>query len=80
MKGSWTKALGNLQRNTGTATTALGNVILNMMVHMAFIRLNIRSLCKMFILGDDNLCLFINKPDISGLKDHIKIKFNMMSK
>lgn len=34
------KTVGKWQRLTGQATTAIGNVIVNMLVHKKFVRIN----------------------------------------
>jgi hypothetical protein len=67
-------------RLTGQATTALGNAIVNMLVHMRTVRRYRSSIELMLILGDDNL--LVSKIPISAkqMRASIKDYYNMMSK
>lgn len=80
MRSNFAKAVSDAQRLSGQATTALGNVITNMQVHADFVQNNYSAIVLVLMLGDDNLMLFNRYPDTSNLKQHIKYKYNMMSK
>lgn len=45
--------MATAQRLTGQATTAIGNVITNLIVHTDFIKYNMSQLKLMLVLGDD---------------------------
>lgn len=59
-------------RLSGQATTAIGNVITNMQVHLPFILRNYNTIIKVFMLGDDNLMMLSEQPSITNLKREIK--------
>lgn len=67
-------------RLTGQATTALGNVIINMLVHWRFYQLNKTRLSFALFLGDDNFSAFNQRPDDKNLRKTIAAYYNMMSK
>lgn len=67
-------------RQTGQATTAIGNFITNMQVHAQFFAQNKDiTLIKLF-LGDDSIAVMSEKPNTKDLREYIKIAFNMESK
>lgn len=67
LKGTFTRCIGHMQRLSGQATTAIGNVIVNLIVHCQWIKRVHKDLVCMMVLGDDNLSLFKRKPDVSKL-------------
>lgn len=67
-------------RLTGQATTAIGNVIVNMLTLCEFVNDNKSSINYMLFLGDDSLLALNNEIDISKLENHIRDNFNMQSK
>lgn len=79
MRSNHAKATQNWQRLTGQASTALGNVSINFLVHMSFVKKNYNLIRIMLALGDDNLMALAAKPDVSKLKQNIKLKYNMQS-
>lgn len=62
LKSQFATATGTYQRLTGQATTAIGNAIVNLIVHNDFVIRNLHHLQFMVFLGDDNLMMFKNKP------------------
>lgn len=68
------------QRLSGQATTAIGNVIVNMIIHRKFVQRNYDNLQAMMFLGDDNIALFKNKPNIAKLSRDAKLYHNMQAK
>lgn len=52
-------------RLTGQATTALGNVITNLVVHAQFVCDNYQKIKGILMLGDDGLFMCSSKPDLS---------------
>lgn len=79
-KAKYNKGNDKAQRLSGQATTALGNVIINMLVHTDFYYKNYDAIVKAIFLGDDNLTFFSDIPDTKKLKHNIKVKYNMLSK
>nr|DBA44351.1 TPA_asm: hypothetical protein [Pemphredonvirus endornavi] len=79
-KGLGVRGVMDGMRLTGQATTALGNVIVNLLVHKHLVKLNKREIKLMLVLGDDNLIISKNKIDTSGLRQHIADFWNMQSK
>lgn len=67
-------------RLTGQSTTALGNAIVNMLVHCEFVNQNIKDLCWYVILGDDVAMGFKKRPITKDLGKRIAMSFNMQSK
>lgn len=65
------------QRLTGQATTSLGNVITNLLVHWRFVKRNQNSIKMMLFLGDDNLGMMDQKPDVANLRKDIAVLHNM---
>lgn len=67
LKAKFNKAIGHWQRLSGQATTAIGNVITNLLVHKQFYKANKHRLAKYLCLGDDCLMLMTSKPDVSKM-------------
>ncbi|UYL94274.1 MAG: putative polyprotein [Hallsjon virus] len=70
----------NEMRLTGQATTALGNVIVNLFVHKRLFKENKNRIKLMLVLGDDNLILSEGKLQVKWLRDYIEGHWNMQSK
>lgn len=70
---------GNLDgmRLTGQATTAIGNAIINLMVHTPLIERNKDKLEWYLFLGDDGLIGFKDQPNLKNLGVEIATNFNM---
>nr|UIA10488.1 polyprotein [Alphaendornavirus sp.] len=70
---------GNLDamRMTGQATTAIGNVIVNMAVHADMVIKNRDNIQLILLLGDDNLMLTSAFLDLSKFKTDTKERYNM---
>jgi hypothetical protein len=66
-------------RLTGQATTALGNAIVNLLVHKELVRKMGQALKLMLVLGDDNLIISQAMIDIHKHRKICKDKYNMMS-
>nr|CAH2618866.1 polyprotein [Carteria obtusa associated endorna-like virus]CAI5383864.1 polyprotein [Carteria obtusa associated endorna-like virus] len=64
-------------RLTGQATTALGNVITNMICHRELIENNITSMLLVLMLGDDNLMMTKEHVNTEGFEERMKIRCNM---
>lgn len=79
-KSNYFRGILDQMRLTGQATTALGNVIVNMFVHWRFVIRNQCSILAIYMLGDDNLMLMSTEPDTTGLRKEIADYYNMMSK
>lgn len=67
-------------RITGQATTAIGNAIVNFIVHMKFIQDNRYNINWMIVVGDDNLINCKRQPSNEGLNLDMKLKHNMKNK
>jgi hypothetical protein len=74
------RGIGHSMRLTGQATTALGNAIVNLIVHTEFVIDNINNIKVMLVLGDDNAAVLDKLPSKKHLKHHIATKYNMASK
>jgi len=80
-KGTYIKGTLNNMRQTGQASTALGNVIVNLLVHTK-LRLQLGKKIKlMMVLGDDNL-IITEKHDVNVQteRSYIRSTWNMESK
>jgi hypothetical protein len=66
-------------RLTGQATTAIGNVITNMLVHWRFYSANKSAIKMVIMLGDDNLSLIDRPLNTNHLRSQIKNYYNMKS-
>jgi hypothetical protein len=66
-------------RLTGQATTALGNFIVNMIVHIKFVLDNILNILLILMLGDDGTMFHNDRPRIEGVKEYISQYMNMKS-
>jgi hypothetical protein len=79
-KGLTVSAMFDAMRWTGQATTALGNVMTNCLVHHKFLKANLSILKLWLMLGDDGLGIFSKSPDSSKLRSTIATLYNMQSK
>jgi len=66
-------------RLSGQATTAVGNVVVNMIVHNRFFYGKPRMKLRLF-LGDDSIFLSNHKIDTKSLRKDIAVFYNMQSK
>lgn len=57
LKSKYSKSTGHWQRLSGQATTALGNIIVNLLVHKQFVKANYTRILKYLGLGDDVLVM-----------------------
>jgi PHD/YefM family antitoxin component YafN of YafNO toxin-antitoxin module len=78
-KGIGLKFIGDASRHTGQATTAIGNFIINLVVHMRFVNLLGTNLILMVGLGDDNA--FVSKVAVTEkqVSTNSARHFNMVS-
>eukprot|EP01016_Furgasonia_blochmanni_P046091 TRINITY_DN6587_c0_g1_i1.p1 TRINITY_DN6587_c0_g1~~TRINITY_DN6587_c0_g1_i1.p1 ORF type:complete len:282 (-),score=-21.08 TRINITY_DN6587_c0_g1_i1:1-846(-) len=67
-------------RLTGQATTAIGNAIVNMLIHSELILKNFKQVELALFLGDDSLILLNSNVDCKKLRSTIAAKYNMQSK
>nr|WPH57532.1 polyprotein [Rhizoctonia solani endornavirus 11] len=77
-KGSWVRGISDAMRQTGQATTAIGNVIVNLVVHTRLVRSLGKDFVCMLVLGDDNL--IINRAWVNA-KEHERdcaLRWNMV--
>lgn len=71
----------NAMRLTGQITTALGNAIVNLLMHTNLLMNNKENINFMLVLGDDNVIGFKNQqPKLDNLGKYIASRFNMQSK
>lgn len=70
----------NWMRLTGQPTTAIGNVITNLLCHRRFIQLNRDNLIVVLVLGDDGAFLFRDTPQTNHLNQEIRTHFNINCK
>jgi guanylate kinase len=78
-KGIGIKFVGDATRQTGQATTALGNAIVNLLVHMRFVRDLGNNLKIMLVLGDDNAFVATTSITASQVSLNSARHFNMVS-
>jgi hypothetical protein len=78
-RGTFIKGTLDAMRHTGQATTALGNVITNLLVHRRMAKHLGTGLKRMFVLGDDNLTLSSKMINREKLRKDIKDYYNMDS-
>jgi len=71
---------GNEMRLTGQATTALGNAIVNLLVHAELVIDNKHSIQLISILGDDNLMICSEEINADRVLKEFAIKHNMQAK
>nr|UIA10499.1 polyprotein [Alphaendornavirus sp.] len=79
-KGSGMKGRLNNMRHTGQATTAIGNVLVNLLVHRRLVDRLGENLKLMMVLGDDNLILTDSFIDAQEVRREIRNFWNMESK
>lgn len=80
MKSRLLSGMNDAMRLTGQATTSLGNMLVNLTVHHKFIKTNEDNIKLMLVLGDDNLCLMTQEPNVEHLKNQMAIEYNMKCK
>jgi UDP-N-acetylglucosamine:LPS N-acetylglucosamine transferase len=78
-KGENFRGRSDAMRWTGQVTTALGNVIINMLVHSDLINSNPGIVKKCFLLGDDNAMILKRKISVDKFIKRTKHKYNMIS-
>ncbi|UYL94275.1 MAG: putative polyprotein [Tvarminne alphaendornavirus] len=79
-KGTETRGQLDAMRLTGQATTAIGNVIVNLIVHSQFVLDNMKHIKLMLVLGDDGAILMDRKPNLDGLRRRLEDRYNMQCK
>nr|QVG74694.1 polyprotein [ssRNA positive-strand virus sp.] len=79
-KGDGFRGTCDAMRLTGQPSTAIGNVIVNLIVHLSTVKLNKTKLRMFLCLGDDGAIIFEGKPTIGDLKETTKTHHNMFSK
>jgi tRNA A37 threonylcarbamoyladenosine biosynthesis protein TsaE len=70
---------GDASRQTGQCTTAIGNVIVNLLVKMKLVKLLGPTLKMMLVLGDDNIILTTGEITERMISEHSARHFNMRS-
>ncbi|BDF97665.1 polyprotein [Rhizopus microsporus endornavirus 2] len=79
-KGDTVSGTLNGMRLTGQATTALGNAIVNLAIHSRLVLMNMHTIKRMLILGDDMLIVSSKPLLIKDLTKYIADHYNMESK
>jgi len=79
-KGMFVKGTLNAMRQTGQATTALGNLIVNLLAHWRVVKRLGRHMLLMLALGDDNLIITTKRVDPRQIRKEIRDYYNMESK
>jgi hypothetical protein len=79
-KGHGTSGYCDAMRLTGQVTTALGNMIVNLIVHNRLFARNVDKIEQMYVLGDDNIIFANNNIDIQGHGTTVRKYYNMISK
>jgi hypothetical protein len=79
-KASHNSGYGDAMRLTGQATTALGNFIVNMVVHAEFVKQNYDQIKLMLMLGDDGAFLCNGELTMSWLRKYMATQMNMQCK
>jgi len=79
-KGHGIKGFDNAMRLTGQVTTALGNAIVNLIVHNRFYRKNKNRIILVMLLGDDIIFLSNHLLDVKNHGTETKELYNMVSK
>ncbi|BDF97664.1 polyprotein [Rhizopus microsporus endornavirus 1] len=67
-------------RQTGQATTALGNALTNLVSKSRTVERYFNTIDLMMILGDDNLIILREEPDLSKSVEDAAIYYNMVNK
>jgi hypothetical protein len=80
MKGDTIRARGDGMRMTGQATTALGNVVINMFVHSRWFARNKAQIYRVYMLGDDFIGFTKSKTNVEKLRMESRNFYNMNSK
>ncbi|AZT88617.1 polyprotein [Morchella importuna endornavirus 2] len=78
-KGIGIKFVGDASRHTGQATTAIGNAIVNLLVHMRFVKKMDTNMKMMLILGDDNIMVTTGAITEKDISLNSARHFNMVS-
>ena len=79
-KGATVKGQLNAMRHTGQATTAIGNVLVNLLVHRKWYDDLGSDLKLMMVLGDDNIMLTNRFVNARQMRVDIRNRWNMESK
>nr|WLK77431.1 polyprotein [Suillus luteus endornavirus 1] len=74
------RILEDAMRQTGQATTALGNALTNLISKSRTVERYYNSIKLMTILGDDNLIIMDQEPDLSLSVEEAAIYYNMENK
>jgi hypothetical protein len=77
-KGKYIRGTADAMRQTGQATTAIGNVIVNLIVHKEIAHSLGNDLVLMLVLGDDNLMISKKHIDAATHKRDCAVKWNMV--
>jgi len=80
LKGGYIKGTLDGMRLTGQVTTALGNAIVNMLVHRRLAERLGKDLQLMLVLGDDNLIITPRTINARTMRKEIRDLWNMESK
>ncbi|BAV69339.1 polyprotein [Winged bean alphaendornavirus 1] len=79
-KAASAMGIRDAMRLTGQATTAIGNCLTNLLVHMKLVK-RLGSQLKLFlVLGDDGLMLIDGMVNTDSLNRELKVHHNMMCK
>nr|QGA70905.1 RNA-dependent RNA polymerase [Kerstinbo virus] len=79
-KGRTVSGVLDAMRLTGQATTAVGNVITNMMLHSRLVIKNDDNIKLTLMLGDDQLILLHGYVDTAKFEQTAKLRMNMQCK
>jgi len=79
LKGDTIRGSLTGMRHTGQATTALGNVIVNIFAHSRWYARNKASIELMIVLGDDFLAFTHHRTDLRRMRREIADYYNMHS-
>jgi len=77
-KGQFLRGVCHAMRQTGQATTAIGNVIINLLVHWRMWKNLGNDFIQAYILGDDNITISKRSIDADSHKKFCKSHFNMI--
>jgi hypothetical protein len=79
-KGHGTRGRWDAMRLSGQVTTAIGNLIVNLVVHNRLFAKNRHLIVAMYALGDDNIMFSSGEVDVTGHGTVTKKIYNMISK
>nr|QNN89172.1 polyprotein [Ceratobasidium endornavirus 1] len=77
-KGTWVRGVSDAMRQTGQATTAIGNVIVNLVVHTRLVESIGNDFVAMLVLGDDNLIISKSFIDPRAHEKDSRLRWNMV--